>query len=247
MFPTEELQRTENLSEQATNIKVEENYKMGPSRQPTIDELTQLAHETARKIEGYVSEDRQTWAKKKSNMIIVHSRSSTEYSGKLFVAESIINFSPETVFEFVSTGSTRVKWDKAIKHIETLEQLDQDLFIQKCLVGSQAGGAISSREFVDLVLIKRSTDSLSHTAVSIDYPACPPSPKCIRGFNHPLGIICSRIPSDPNKCRVTNIVQSDPCGKVPHGLIDTVMPSIVSDFFPRLEKALNKAKSDQRI
>jgi hypothetical protein len=201
-----------------------------------------LAEEILQKIKNYrlLSDDWQVC--KKSADVTVWHRPSPDWKGTLYKAEGIVEADPETVFSFVdpSPSSPRCQWDKAIKQLHVIDQVDKNVSIMRTVTHSAFGGLISSRDFVDLVVNEITPDYLATSARWTEHPKCPPNNDCVRGANHPCSIICHRITGQPNQTRVTTYIQTDLAGMLPTSLVDSALPSNQVNFFTALKAAIGQ-------
>eukprot|EP00918_Siedleckia_nematoides_P069780 GHVU01152152.1.p1 GENE.GHVU01152152.1~~GHVU01152152.1.p1 ORF type:complete len:218 (-),score=31.94 GHVU01152152.1:1598-2251(-) len=200
------------------------------------------AKELAGKIQKY-REDKEGWKQaKKSKDVTIWWKPSPDWSGALYKSETVIDSDPETVFSFIDPipESPRVEWDKAIKELQKLKELDKDLSISRYTTHSAFGGLISSRDFVDLVLTVRNDSMISTNAMGVDYSDCQATSEHVRGNNLPCSIACHKVPEDPNKTRIECFIQTDLGGMLPKQLVETALPSNMVDFASCLKKALQE-------
>ncbi|KAJ8304894.1 hypothetical protein KUTeg_018477 [Tegillarca granosa] len=206
--------------------------------------------QVAQTLQNYCnSEDSWKPVKEGKNFKILY-RKSSEFDGYI------------VVFDYVEPlpDGQRLKWDKTMKSIEILKQIDSDLRINRACTHSAAMGLISPRDFVDLIQIKETDEYIStnavsvdnekpednshvrgwnyHTAVSIECDEFPPEKKFVRGWNYCCGIVVFKISNDPNKCKLVSLIQPDIKGMLPKSLVDSTIPSSMTDFFTQLTKAL---------
>ncbi|XP_058880365.1 stAR-related lipid transfer protein 6-like [Acipenser ruthenus] len=69
--------------------------------------------------------------------------------------EGIIEDTPEKIIPFMYLPEYRNKWDTAVKSYTFLERIGQDTVISHTITHSYGLGLISSRDFVDLINVKR--------------------------------------------------------------------------------------------
>nr|XP_014343066.1 PREDICTED: stAR-related lipid transfer protein 6 [Latimeria chalumnae] len=118
-------------------------------------DFQKVANEVAEKILSY-SQDESGWKlSKNSKNVTVSWKPSNEYGGNLYRGEGIIEEAPEKIIPFMYLPEYRSKWDKALKSYCLLERLDEDTAISYTVTHSYGMGLISSRDFVDLIHIKR--------------------------------------------------------------------------------------------
>ncbi|XP_071952315.1 stAR-related lipid transfer protein 5-like [Antedon mediterranea] len=170
-------------------------------------------------------------------------KKSTEFDGHAYRAECTIEDSPEKIINFLlpCPKGQRGKWDKSVKESSIIENINEDLLVSRTATHSAAMGLISSREFCDLILIKKyAGDILSTNSKSISHSDCPPRDGCVRGFNHPGGTFC--IPQSDGSTKVVNIVQTELGGMLPTSLVESAVPSSLINFFVDLEQAVKNSR-----
>ncbi|MBN3283691.1 STAR6 protein, partial [Polyodon spathula] len=120
----------------------------------------------------------------------------------------------------------RNKWDTAVKSYTFLERIDQDTVISHTVTHSYGLGLISSRDFVDLINIKRYEGGIVTTnSVSVDYLKCLPSPSHVRGHNNPCGYICSPLREAPGHSKLVVFIQPDLGGMLPRSVVESAIPN----------------------
>lgn len=196
--------------------------------------------QVAQTLQNYCnSEDSWKPVKEGKNFKILY-RKSSEFDGYIYKGIAEFNAKPRVVFDYVEPlpDGQRLKWDKTMKSIEILKQIDSDLRINRACTHSAAMGLISPRDFVDLIQIKETDEYISTNAVSIECDEFPPEKKFVRGWNYCCGIVVFKISNDPNKCKLVSLIQPDIKGMLPKSLVDSTIPSSMTDFFTQLTKAL---------
>lgn len=204
-------------------------------------EFAEKAKQILERIRGYV-EDKDGWKHaKKTDDVTVWYKPSPHWNGALYKAEAVINADPETVFKYIepTPDGPRGRWDKAVKGLEVLEKISEELSIVRTLTHSAFGGLISSRDFVDLCVTDRTDDYISTNASAVVYSKCPENPGQVRGTNHPCAIICYKQ-KDPNQTLVASYIQTDLGGMLPKSLVENALPSNMCDFFECLKKVLKE-------
>ncbi|KAM9331230.1 stAR-related lipid transfer protein 6 [Gastrophryne carolinensis] len=203
-----------------------------------------IADDVAQKILLY-HQDTSGWKVAKSTKnITVSWKPSNEYSGNIYRGEGIIEEQPEKVIPFMYLPEYRSKWDKALKSYSILERIDQDTAICHTLTHSYGMGLISSREFVDLVHVRRYDGGVVTTnSMSVNYEKCPVTPSHVRGFNNPCGYVCSPLPENPAHSRLVVFIQPDLGGLLPRSVVESALPSnvigLISDAREGIKKFLN--------
>ncbi|XP_071794244.1 stAR-related lipid transfer protein 5-like isoform X1 [Asterias amurensis] len=169
-------------------------------------------------------------------------KKSSEFDGYIYRAECTLAASPDRIVDYIlpSPKGLRGKWDKNVKESEVIEHINKDLIVARSATHSAAMGLISSRDFLDLIYVKRyPTNGMVCThSKSIKRKDCSTRDGFIRGTNYHGGTFCVPVDGESNMTRVVNMVQSDLGGMLPKTLVDSALPSNLIDFFIDLEIAL---------
>ncbi|XP_063816055.1 stAR-related lipid transfer protein 6 [Pseudophryne corroboree] len=203
-----------------------------------------LADDVSQKIFSY-SQDASGWkVVKNTKNITVSWKPSNEHSGNIYRGEGIIEEAPEKVIPFMYLAEYRSKWDKALKSYSIVEEVDEDTVVCHCITHSYGMGIISSREFVDLVHVKRYDGGVITTnSVSLEHDKCPVTSSHVRGFNNPCGYVCSPLPENPAHSKLVVFIQPDLGGLLPRAVVETALPSnvvgLVSDVREGIKKLLH--------
>ncbi|XP_068121150.1 stAR-related lipid transfer protein 6-like [Hyperolius riggenbachi] len=186
-----------------------------------------LADDVSQKILTYY-QDSSGWKVVKSTKgITVSWKPSNEYSGNVYRGEGIIEEVPEKVIPYMYLAEYRRKWDKAVKSYSLVDRIDQNTVVSHAITHTYGFGIISSREFVDMVHIRKYDGGvISTNSISIEHEKCPITSSHIRGFNNPCGYICSPLP-DFHPIGIKNAI---PSGQM------TRVSRIVSDPIKREEQ-----------
>lgn len=198
------------------------------------------AKEVLEKIKGY-RQDNDGWKQaKKMPEVSVWEKQSPDWNGMLYRVEGIVNTDPETAFSYIDPAPTspRSEWDKAIKEIQLIEQIDLNVSVVRTITYSAFAGLISSRDFTDIVVNESTDEYLATNARAVEHPGCPPSSDLVRGINYPCAIICFRVPEQPKRTKITSYIQTDLGGMLPKALVENALPSNQVDFFMALRKIL---------
>ncbi|KAG8456770.1 hypothetical protein GDO86_002523 [Hymenochirus boettgeri] len=200
-----------------------------------------IAADVSQKILSY-SQDTTGWKSAKSTEnIIVSWKPSNEYSGNIYRGEGIIEETPEKIIPFMYLPEYRSKWDKALQYYTILEHINKDTVICQSISHSYGMGLISSREFVDLIHIKRYDGGIITTnSVSVDYAGCPVSSKHVRGFNNPCGYVCSPLPENPAHSKLVVFIQPELGGLLPRSVVESALPNNVLNLIANSKAGLKK-------
>ncbi|XP_069136982.1 stAR-related lipid transfer protein 5-like isoform X2 [Argopecten irradians] len=211
----------------------------------TVEEYRKRGEEVAARLQKYYH-DTEGWTEAKSTTHFkISSKKSPEpefEGGYLYKGEAVYNAKPKVVFDYVEPlpNGHRAKWDKNMKKIEIVKQIEKDLRVNRACTNSACMGLISPRDFVDLILIKETDEYLSTNAISIE-DELEEQKKYVRGWNYQCGILVIKIPSEPNKCKLISLIQPDIKGMVPNSLKDAAIPGSMIEFFNQLRDALKDA------
>lgn len=203
-----------------------------------------IADDVSQKILSY-SQDTSGWKViKRTKDVTVSWKSSNEYSGNIYRGEGIIEEIPEKVIPFMYLAKYRSKWDKALKSYSILEEINEDTVICHSISHSYGMGIISSREFVDLVHVRRYDGGVVTTnSISVECDKCPVTSSHVRGFNNPCGYVCSPLPENPAHSRLVVFIQPDLGGLLPRALVETALPNnvigLISDASEGIKKLLH--------
>ncbi|XP_078800969.1 stAR-related lipid transfer protein 5 [Oryzias latipes] len=203
-------------------------------------DLLQTAEAAAVRMRSYRSDETGWVVCKKSNLVVVSWRPSSEFPGKLYKGEGLISASPDRVWECLKPepDGLRVKWDANVKKFQLLEEMSQDVSVCRTVTPSAAMGIIAPRDFVDVIAVRRYEDgTFSSNATNVVHPSCPPQPGFVRGFNHPCGCFCVPVAGEPNRTQVLSFFQTDLGGLLPRSVVDSFFPSSMMDFYGNLTKA----------
>jgi len=201
------------------------------------------ANELLEKIRSYTKDEDGWKVQKKVKDVTVWSKPSPEWNGTLYKAEAYMDATPEDTFKYVdpSPDGPRSKWDKAVKGLEIIEEIEKDVKVVRTITHSAVGGLISSRDFIDLVVNVNNDELISTNGYGVEHPNCPAVSDPVRGTNYPCAIICFRVPGDANKTRVASYTQTNLGGMLPKSLVENALPSNQVDMMNSLKKALREA------
>ncbi|XP_046354653.1 stAR-related lipid transfer protein 5-like [Haliotis rufescens] len=203
-----------------------------------------LAKQTVATCRGYYNDDSGWEVAKKTKDILIEYKNSVEFSGHLYRGQSEFNCPPDVVFQYVDPlpgNSLRMKWDKAMKKIETIREISEDLRINRTCTDSACMGLISPRDFLDCILTIREDTFISTNGVSVSCDdECPLQDKYVRGWNYSCGMLCQKFPDKPNHTKLVTLIQPDIKGMCPKKLVDSAIPGSMVDFFTNLRACLKE-------
>jgi len=135
----------------------------------------------------------------------------------------------------------RIKWDKGITGVETLEKLESGLLVVYMSTNCPPG--ISNRDFLHLrIQVDNDTGGKIILDRSVTHPSKPPIKGYIRANTIFSGLLLSQkqIQEGNKLIEVTHyaaITQVDVCGELPKLIMNAVMTKATADWFASLEKA----------
>ncbi|XP_072166947.1 stAR-related lipid transfer protein 5-like [Diadema setosum] len=207
---------------------------------PAMDFNEQADEVAKRALEIYNDTD---WKVARSTKEIkVMYKKSSEFDGHIYRAECTIDAPPEKIIHYIlpSPKGLRGEWDKNVKESQVLETINENLIIARSATHSAAMGLISSRDFVDLITVRRypSQGIVATSSRSVERKDRPPCDGYVRGINYHGGTFCSPVEGETSKTRVINIVQTDLCGMLPQSVVESALPKNLIEFFVDLDAAL---------
>ncbi|XP_075442688.1 stAR-related lipid transfer protein 6 isoform X3 [Ascaphus truei] len=203
-----------------------------------------IAADVSQKILLY-SQDTTGWKLTKSTKnVVVSWKPSNEYAGNIYRGEGVIEETPDKIIQFMYLPEYRSKWDKALQSYSLIEHIDEDTAICHTVTHSYGMGLISSREFVDLIHIKKYEGGVVTTnSVSVEYANCPVSTSHVRGHNNPCGYVCSTLPENPAHSKLVVFIQPELGGLLPRSVVESALPSnlvnLINDTRVGLKKLLS--------
>ncbi|XP_033116338.1 stAR-related lipid transfer protein 6-like [Anneissia japonica] len=133
--------------------------------------------------------------------------------------------------------------DSIVKAVQCLLEVSDDIKILKSVSNSLAMGLISSREFIDILYIKRFADNENKVAFVVceaKYDA-PVDPKIVRSKHYPSGSLINVIEQGGKKIlEIKQIEHLDFSGKVPTSVLDSFVPGELFSRGNTLKKNLKK-------
>ncbi|XP_078661066.1 stAR-related lipid transfer protein 3-like isoform X1 [Branchiostoma floridae x Branchiostoma belcheri] len=174
--------------------------------------------------------------KEKENGDVVFSRKDPRF-GKIFKGQGILDISAEAlrsdVFDKVEEA---VAWNDTQEECKVLRVIDRQTKITYDKSTEALGGAVASRDFVNVRHIQKKGKYYISAGKTTTHPAAPPRKDTIRGENKPGCYAMMPIDNEPNKCLFIWIVNVDLKGWIPQYLIDQAMAGKILDFLNSLRK-----------
>ncbi|NXW92747.1 STAR5 protein, partial [Alopecoenas beccarii] len=204
-----------------------------------------LAEAAAEKVWRY-RRDPDGWrSSRKTSEVSVSWRPSEEFAGNLYRSEGILPASAQRVWDCIKpeVGGLRTKWDKTVKDFEVIEAVNDNVSVCRTTTSSALMGTISPREFVDVVFIKQYEDgTMLSVGTNVEHPLCPPRQNIVRGFNYACGFFCVPLPGEPDRTQLLGFFQSDVGGYLPQTVVESFIPTTITEFYSNLTKAVKSLK-----
>ncbi|XP_032241171.1 stAR-related lipid transfer protein 3 isoform X2 [Nematostella vectensis] len=169
-----------------------------------------------------------TWNLEKAQDGITISSHLSKETGKLFKAQCIVDARPKDVFtRIVLQVEDGPKWNDSIAECRILHKIDQCTDLCYSVTTDQAGGMVSSRDFVNLRHWQKRGNAYVSCNVSVEFDKMPPVKPHIRGTNHPGGWCFAEKDGCRNKTDFMMVVNTDLKGWLPQYLIDQAMTGVL--------------------
>lgn len=171
------------------------------------------------------------------NGVQIALKPSPHFPGNMFKFTCHLDLPCSYLFDVMRPSHTteeRLSWDNSIAHYEKIRPVTNDIFVTRILTKPVLFGAISSREFVDLLAIK-TYDDCAHNpdygkthwifGKSVEDLNYPVTAKHVRATSHPLGYGVAEDRLDSNKSYLELFVNTDVGGSLPRTLVERALPS----------------------
>eukprot|EP00058_Branchiostoma_floridae_P027453 XP_002612944.1 hypothetical protein BRAFLDRAFT_213400 [Branchiostoma floridae] len=172
----------------------------------------------------------------KENGDVVFARKDPKF-GKIFKGQGIMDISAEAlrsdVFDKVEEA---ISWNATQEECKILRVIDCQTKITYDKSTEALGGAVASRDFVNVRHIQKKGKYHISAGKTTTHPAAPPRKDTIRGENKPGCYAMMTLDNEPNKCLFIWIVNVDLKGWIPQYLIDQAMAGKILDFLSSLRK-----------
>jgi len=171
-----------------------------------------------------------------------------------FLTVSVVERTPRDVYSFLRADQHRLKWDRDVSRHERIAPIDvdeeSDLGYDLTYTRTQpiCGGIVTARSFLNLRVGKydESTGSFYESAVSIDAEIVPETPErtdCSTKAKLFFGSGGLFEPANGGKhCKMSYVTFTDPCGWLPHALVNKIMPSEMVDYFTLIKNTMAAEK-----
>jgi len=206
-------------------------------------------------MEGYVSDFLKELAEpategvagwkmsvEKKNLVVARKRTPGTDVYRLRMVGNL-PFPMEVVDTVLNNTAVRLKWDKGVTAIESLEQLDNGLVV--VYMSTLAPPGISNRDFLHLRI--QTNNDETGAKIILDKSVKHPAKKQLKGFIRAntifSGLILSKkqmLDAGGKTVDGTNyaaISQVDVCGELPKLLINALASKATAEWFANLEKA----------
>jgi len=203
-------------------------------------EMETCVAEFLKELEETISEGWKMSVEKK-NLVVARKRTPNTDVYRLRMVGQL-PFSLEIVDTVLNNTPVRLKWDKGVTAIDTLEQLESGLEI--LYFSTNAPPGISNRDFVHVRIQTHNADT--GTKIILDKSVTHPAKSKIKGYIRAntifSGLVLTRkqVQEGGRIIEVTQyaaISQVDVAGDIPKLIINAVTAKATADWFENLEKA----------
>lgn len=214
-------------------------------------DLVALMHTVKQELTNTMQVPASEWSLKQDSAGVKISSIKRKGEPAVFKVETIIDAPPQWTLRAIGVCEVRKNWDDTIE-ISDLISMNNTLCVRRTITGALAGGAISARDFIDLVGLQTSDNGdflfVSKIHEKTDFPE---KKGFVRGKNYGSGVwltpTMERFDSKSNawlkdrpSSKYTGIIQVDIKSWVPQSIIDFAMTSNVDASIPPLRKYLEE-------
>ncbi|XP_054713776.1 steroidogenic acute regulatory protein, mitochondrial-like [Uloborus diversus] len=188
--------------------------KEPPRKKECFRELSnQIVEESLQimKDEGWVEESRECDD-------VIYSRKIPKY-GKVFKYEGIVNINAGKLkFKLFDEVEKSPEWNCCLTDAKVVQPIDNQTDVAHIV--SKGYPFVSSRDFVNLRTWRKKGNDYVHSCISISHPKVPEHPSYVRGQHRLCTYVISPLPQDPNRSKVTWLMQVNLNGWLPQYIID---------------------------
>ncbi|XP_031570769.1 stAR-related lipid transfer protein 3-like isoform X2 [Actinia tenebrosa] len=149
-------------------------------------------------------------------------------TGKMFKVQCSIDAPPSVVFSLIVLRvEDGPKWNSSVAESRVLHKIDNHTDICYNVTTDQAGGMVSSRDFVNLRHWQKRGKAYFSCNASVEYQDMPPVNEHIRGENHPGGWLFAENEGHHDQTDFVMLVNTDLKGWLPQYLIDQAMTGVL--------------------
>jgi len=171
----------------------------------------------------------------KDNHTLLVSRSTVHEKRYKIVAS--FNNTVDACFDFTTDIETRPSWDEMCVSAKIIEQIDSSTRIQ--YTKARAIFPLAARDSCNIFKKFELDDGIKMTiAHGVTHIKCPEIHGVVRSEAVLIGSYFEPCPDQPNHCIITQIIEVDPKGWIPHSVIKTVASLAVPQAARKLRKIL---------
>lgn len=208
---------------------------VGDGPRPSDQEYRKLAEEAMETALNIIFSD--GWRTEKTDgEDIIYSQSIPKF-GKVFKFVGVLNFPPEKVIDEVYfKGEEMHKWNPTVKRVKILQRIDEHIDVAHVIATEGAAGLVASRDFVNVRIWKKRGDVYIHASMSTTHPDSPVMTKYVRGEQGPCVYVISPLKTDPRKCQLQWLLNTNLKGWLPQYLIDQTLSTVMLEYVQSLRK-----------
>jgi len=154
---------------------------------------------------------------------------------KVFKLTGYVDISPRQLLEELFYKIEEVPtWNPTLVDCRLIQPIDEHTDISYQVCAEAGGGAVSTRDFVNLRHWAVVDGVYLSAGGSIKHPAMPPQPKKVRGENGPGCWAMRPVDGDPNKCLFQWLLDTDLKGWIPQYIIDKALSGAQFDYIAHI-------------
>jgi len=164
---------------------------------------------------------------------------------KVFKLTGYVDISPRQLLEELFYKIEQVPaWNPTLTDCRLIQPIDEHTDISYQVCAEAGGGAVSTRDFVNLRHWAVVDGVYISAGGSIKHPAMPPQPKKVRGENGPGCWAMRPVESDPNKCLFQWLLDTDLKGWIPQYIIDKALSGAQFDYIAHIRARAAALKNE---
>ncbi|XP_055329319.1 stAR-related lipid transfer protein 3-like isoform X4 [Paramacrobiotus metropolitanus] len=164
--------------------------------------------------------------------------------GKIFRVEGLVRAASDDVFsDIYQKVNEAVNWNHTIAFSERVDLLDDHCDVTYVCVKDQAGGMVSSRDFVDVRCFEMHPSELGNryviAGIGCEHPRKPVTKEFVRGVNGPNAWINEPVAPSANGAVYSKFIcfsNTNLKGWIPQKVVDQAMASVLLELIRSLQK-----------
>ncbi|KAM8865628.1 steroidogenic acute regulatory protein, mitochondrial [Synchiropus picturatus] len=154
---------------------------------------------------------------------------------KVFKLEGMIEQPPDSLYgELVVNMEQMGDWNPNVKQVKVLQRVGQHTMVTHEVSAETPGKVVGPRDFVSVRCTKRRGSSCFLAGMSTQHPNMPEQKGVIRAENGVTCIVLKPCADEPNKTKLTWLLNLDLKGWIPKTVINRVLSQTLVDFAKHL-------------